>query len=60
VLTHAEGGHHPELPNPPPVEAAVDGMGGILQEQKTVPTTALLQEVHAVWDTIKVGRQDCT
>ena len=34
------------------VEAAVEGMGCILQQQETVPTTAFLQEVHAVWDPV--------
>ena len=52
VLTQAVDGHYPKLPNPPSVEAAVEGMGCILQEQETVPTTAFLQEVHAVWDPV--------
>src|SRR5712691_11227974 len=57
VLGQAVGGHAPELPDPPPVKARVDRVGGVFNEQEAVSLTALLQQIHAVRDTVEVGRQ---
>ena len=58
VLTEAVDRHAPELPDSPPPEAAVERVAGILHEQESVPAALLLQQIHAVWNAVQIGRHD--
>src|SRR5213594_914980 len=58
VLGQAVGGHPPELPDPSSVKPCVDRVCGVFDEDEVVSLTALVQQIHAVRDTVEVGRQD--